>query len=72
MSITSNRLIEVLHRSCPGKKLGLNNVQLFVSYLLYSFDILPILDSSGQPKFPDPEFVSGLISYVLLQGESRV
>jgi hypothetical protein len=41
-----------------------------VSTLLCTFDILPPVDSNGKPILPDPEFASGIISYVHLRSRS--
>jgi hypothetical protein len=50
----------VLRRHCPGKKLGLSNVRLFIIALLATFDILPMEDENGKLTVPDPQWVSGL------------
>jgi hypothetical protein len=53
-------------RQCPGKKLGLSNVRLFVMTLLAAFDILPMEDENSQLTPPTPEFLNGVSRFVHL------
>lgn len=53
-------------RSCPGKKLGLNNVMLICSSLLKAFDIVPVPDENGKLTPPNPKYINGLARYVFL------
>lgn len=52
-------------RSCPGKKLGLNNVMLICSSILSAFDILPVPDENGKLTPPNPKYINGLARYVV-------
>jgi hypothetical protein len=53
-------------RQCPGKKLGLSNVRLFIMTLLAAFDILPMEDENGKLTLPAPEFLNGVSRSVYL------
>ena len=56
----------MIPRVCPGKEFSLRTVYLFVTSVLFAFDIGPALDEDGNPQMPKAEFHGGLVRCVIL------